>query len=268
MADVYSPSSDAEAPRARYTELVFLPKSLLAYTMFALFVGAAVASFVGQGPAPRLSSRRSLVVASAKIIPIANLGLGAALVSKAAGAAGPSRVVLASTGLLACLNLAVVDNARYTGAKRAYKKIEGLPKDQLNYFGLLSKKWYNLVRFLTFGQWFGLCLMVRAPNARGVLVGAAAFMAVNTMFFTLGAPQAKHDGDGLYAPISPKVAKFVRSTDAVLTAAAALGAAAAAGTVGHAIGAYIFSAGCMIGVLEGVPKTSAGLKQLLRSRTQ
>jgi len=189
-------------------------------------------------------------------------------VSKAAGAAGPSRVVLASTGLLACLNLAVVDNARYTGAKRAYKKIEGLPKDQLNYFGLLSKKWYNLVRFLTFGQWFGLCLMVRAPNARGVLVGAAAFMAVNTMFFTLGAPQAKHDGDGLYAPISPKVAKFVRSTDAVLTAAAALGAAAAAGTVGHAIGAYIFSAGCMIGVLEGVPKTSAGLKQLLRSRTQ
>lgn len=237
-------------------------------TMFALFVGAAVASFVGQGPAPRLSSRRSLVVASAKIIPIANLGLGAALVSKAAGAAGPSRVVLASTGLLACLNLAVVDNARYTGAKRAYKKIEGLPKDQLNYFGLLSKKWYNLVRFLTFGQWFGLCLMVRAPNARGVLVGAAAFMAVNTMFFTLGAPQAKHDGDGLYAPISPKVAKFVRSTDAVLTAAAALGAAAAAGTVGHAIGAYIFSAGCMIGVLEGVPKTSAGLKQLLRSRTQ
>ena len=55
----------------------------------------------------------------------------------------------------------------------------------------------------------------------------------------------------------------MRSTDAVLTAAAALGAAAAAGTVGHAIGAYIFSAGCMIGVLEGVPKTSAGLKKLL-----
>ena len=79
----------------------------------------------------------------------------------------------------------------------------------------------------------------------------------------LGAAAAKHDADGLPAPIKPGVAKFVLATDAVLMSAALLGAVSGPGSLGRAVGSRVFAAGCLVGAVEGAPKTIAALKGLL-----
>ena len=88
-------------------------------------------------------------------------------------------------------------------------------------------------------------------------------MAANLLFFLLGAAEAKHDAEGRPAPIKPSLAKFVLTTDAVLLAAALLGSLAAAGTLASAIGSYVFAAGCVIGAVEGAPKTVTAIRGLL-----
>ena len=158
-------------------------------------------------------------------------------------------------------SLATIDNTRYAGAKRAMALVEGIVPSQKG----LAKRWYDLVRLHLAGQVISLIWMVRAQCAATVLRGAAAFMATNLLFFLLGAAEAKHDGDGRPAPIKPSLAKFVLTTDAVLLGAALGGSLAAAGTLGRSIGSYVFSAGCLIGALEGAPKTATALKKLLKA---
>ena len=92
--------------------------------LLLLAVPSAIA-FVCPSASPRLSSpRHAPVKAFTQIIPVANIGLGCTLLYRAAATSGANAVVLASTGLLATLNLAVEDNARYASAKRALAKVE------------------------------------------------------------------------------------------------------------------------------------------------
>lgn len=207
-------------------------------------------------------TRAPPAIASAKIIPVAYVGLGGALLAKATGTDGAARAVLTSAGLLSALNLASTDNQRYAGAKRAMARLAGVPKGQQG----LAKKWYDIVRLHLLGQVVSLTYMVRASAAVGVLLGGASFMAANLLFFLLGAVDAKHDFDGLHTPIKPSLAKFVLTTDAILLGAALLGSFCSTGSAGRAIGSYIFSAGCMIGAVEGAPKTASALKRLLKER--
>jgi len=205
-----------------------------------------------------LPARAPPVVASAKLLPAANVGLGAALLQRAAHASGDSRAVLASTGLLCLLNLAVTDNARYAGAKRAVAMLDGVPASEMG----LAKRWYDCVKVQVVGQLCGLVWMVRSRSAAGALRGAATFMAANVLFFLLGAAEAKHDVDGRPAPIKASVARFVLITDGVLLSGALLGALCGAGSVGRAVGSYVFAAGCLIGAAEGAPKTIAAVRKL------
>ena len=232
---------------------------------FLILVALDVAASFYAGPAlvrpqlfhanPALRSeaiRAPSPVASAKIIPAVDLAIGGALLKNAAAASGTTKIVLGATGLLSILNLAVTDNARYAGAKRAYAKVVGIPKGEMG----LAKKWYDAVRIQVFGQFIGLIMLVK-----GSLLGAGVFMAANVAFFLLGAAAAKHDGDGLPAPIKPGIAKFVLITDMVL-ALSAFAAALATGLL-QTISACLFAAGCMIGAVEGTPKTFAAVKKIL-----
>ena len=155
--------------------------------------------------------------------------------------------------------LAVTDNARYASAKRAVARVENaeLP------LAKLAKQWYNAVRVQTFGGFAALLWMARASSSTGVMRAGAAFMAANVAFFLLGAGNAKHDKDGLPAPMKRELQKFVLTTDLVLFGAAFARALAPAGSMGRAVLAGIFSAGCLIGAVEGVPMTVASLRALL-----
>ena len=233
--------------------------ALLGRAVFFLAVPSAVAAFVCPA-SPRLTAppRHAPVKAFTQIIPVANVGLGGALLYRAATthAGGTNSVVLVSTGLLATLNLAMTDNARYASAKRAVAKVENeeLP------LAKLAKQWSTAVRVQVFGQLASLLWMTRAASPAGVLRGAAAFMAANVAFFLLGAGDSKHDEVGVIAPMTHKLKKFVLTTDLVLLGAALLGATLA-NPLGS-IGAYVYAAGCLIGAAEGVPKTVAALMAL------
>ena len=52
-------------------------------------------------------------------------------------------------------------------------------------------------------------------------------------------------------------------TDCVLFASALLGALSPAGTLGRVVGSCLFSAGCLIGAVEGLPKTTMVLRKRL-----
>ena len=228
--------------------------------LLLLSAGPASAFVVPHARCTTVVKRAPPAVASAKIIPAAYTGLGLALLSRATGTSGSLRVVLASTGALATLNLATIDNSRYAGAKRASALVAGIPKGQQG----LAKQWYDIVRIHLIGQVAGLVWMVRASSAVGVLRGAATFMAANVLFFLLGAAEAKHDGDGRSAPIKASLVKFILTTDVVLFMAALLGSLAPAASLGRAAGSYVFAAGCLIGAAEGAPKTATALKKLLK----
>ena len=209
------------------------------------------------------ATRTRPLIQSAKVIPAANVILGCALMNRAARLPmmGPQSAVLFSTGLLCLLNLAVTDNARYASAKRAVAVYQGkasLPGAAVQQRELATL-WYTVCRVQVFGQLAGLLLMVRSVSPAGTLRGAAAFMLANVLFFLMGAGKAKHDDEGRPAPMKPALQQFVLTTDCVLLAAALLGALLHSSLVG-ALGAYLFSAGCLIGAVEGVPKTAAAIK--------
>ena len=212
-------------------------------------------------PRPRLPLRAPPAFASAKIIPALNVGLGGLLL-RAATTSGLSSTTLvyASTGLLAALNLAVTDNQRYASAKCAAGRVEN-PELPL---AKLANQWYTAVRVQLLGQLIGLVWMVRANGPTGVLRGAATFMAANVGFFLLGAGGAKHDANGLPAPMTPQLGKFVLITDIVLMGSAVAGACAPVGSTLRATFACLFAVGCLIGAVEGVPKTVIALKALAR----
>ena len=190
---------------------------------------------------PTQISRVADVTASAKILPVVDVGLGVALLRRAASATGAEAAVLAS-------------------AKRAVKVYEGkvsLSGQALEQRGM-AFQWYTLVRLHVFAQVVALACMARASTATLVLQGATAFMGANVAFFLGGAGAAKHDENGMPAPIKPGVLKFVLAVDSVLLAGAAVASLAAAGTTARAVGSYLFAGGCLIGVAEGLPKSVIG----------
>jgi len=212
-------------------------------------------------PTPPRVSPRAVPVMSAKIIPFVNVALGGTLLNRAVSAGGGANaLVLASTGLLATLNLAVTDNARYASAKCAVAKVENVELP----LAKLAKRWYNAVRVQVFGQLAALVWMARATSPTGVLHGGVAFMAANVVFFLLGAGDAKHDDVGVTAPMKPSLQTFVLTTDAVLMGAALCGALAPVGSLSRAAASGIFATGCLIGAAEGVPKTAAALSSLTK----
>jgi hypothetical protein len=158
---------------------------------------------------PAFTVRRNTpgIESSAKILPVACVGLGGALLSRASGAAGAEKVVLGSTGLLSIFNLAPTDSARYASGKRAVKIYEG--RDSLPYgaqaAAALASKWYKLVQARQLGQLVGLLMML--DSRFSVLTGAAVFMGANVGFLALGSGEAKHDDEGLPTPMKPGLYK-------------------------------------------------------------
>ena len=57
--------------------------------------------------------------------------------------------------------------------------------------------------------------------------------------------------------------QFVLGTDVILLSACVVGMTAAAGSARLAVASYIFSAGCLIGAAEGVPKFISAVKGLV-----
>ena len=111
----------------------------------------------------------------------------------------------------------------------------------------LAKKWYDAVRIKSLANSLAsLCWL------KGIYSARVSSWRRTWPFFLLGAAAAKHDGDGLPAPIKPGIAKFVLITDTVLMFSAF---AAALATLLQTISACLFAAGCMIGAVEGTPKT-------------
>jgi hypothetical protein len=227
------------------------------------------------GPAARIAlktragpPRSEPLVASAKIIPFAYTGLGAALLSRAAAAVAPvDKAVYASAGVLSLCNLAVVDNARYASGKRAVAAYDGkvsLPGAAVIQKGV-AELWYSLVRVHLIGQVASLGWMCFAARPAGVLAGAAMFMATNVLLFLLGGGNAKHDDRGLPVPIKPSVQRFVLTTDAIIMSAVAAAAMSPPGSAIRSLGALLFVAGCLIGTAEGLPQTIATLKALASS---
>ena len=208
--------------------------------------------------------RSSAPVASAKILPVAYAGMGAGLLLKSTSAGAiADKALLASTGLLSVLNLALTDNERYAGAKKSVKIYDG--RESLPFAAekqrMVAKKWYNIVRLHTLGQVVSLAWILSASaDPTAALRCAAGFMGANVLFFALGAGPAKHDKDGLPAPMSGKLLKFVFTTDVVLFLGALMGALSPAGTASRAVGASLFIFGCLIGAVEGAPKVVTTLK--------
>ena len=244
------------------------------FVMFALLLNSVSAAFLAS-PTPHhtswaaspalLQERAPPVAASAVMLPVAYTGLGVTLLTRAAGAgAGTNAVVLASTGLLSVLNLGPTDNARYASGKRAvaaYKDKVSLPYGAMAQ-AEIAKKWFTLLKWRLIGQVVSLVSMARASSAAGILAGAAGFMATNVAFCLLGGLSAKHDMDGIPAPTKPKLQKFILTTDSVLLCAALLGALSGPGAT---VAAYVYSAGALIGAVEGAPQFMATVKGLLGS---
>ena len=106
-------------------------------------------------PLSKLIVSRTTIARITQIIPVANIGLGCTLLYRAAANSGANAVVLASTGLLATLNLAVEDNARYASAKRALAKVENeelrnkrreLELSLANEYHISDRSKYELIR--------------------------------------------------------------------------------------------------------------------------
>lgn len=208
------------------------------------------------------------VVASAKVVPIAYTSLGATLLLRATSAQTCADTALyITTGTLALFNLAVTDNARLTGAKRAlaiYSGRTSLPGAAVQQLALATK-WYEIVRLHLIGQLAGLGWMARATSITGALAGAATFMGANVAFFLAGAGPAKHDPDGRPAPIKPAVLRFVVAADALIFCGALVGALATPSSMVRTVGLWTFVGGATIGAVEGLPKFASALKSILQN---
>jgi len=185
------------------------------------------------------------VVESAKILPVAYTSLSGALLYRAAGAATKAdRAVLVATAALALFNLGPTDNARLASAKRACKKSS--PPSEV------ARTWRRAVRVKLAGQIIGLTWMTFSRCGVGVMRGAAAVMASNTLFFLCGAGKAMHDDEGEHVRMPRGLSITVLTIDAALTGAALAAAAAPVGTTRQGVGAGIFAGGAVIGALEGI----------------
>ena len=206
---------------------------------------------------------RALPVASAKVLPGMYTSAGAALLLKAAKATTPDNLVLATTGLLAIINLAPVDSARLASSKRACKNTPPASAGAAKRKRQAARTWRSVVRIKLVGQLSGLAWMVVASN---VMQGAALVMVANMAFFLCGAGGAAHDDAGLPAPMAESASRAVLVVDTALSAAALLGASSLVGSTRRTLCAYIFSAGALIGAAEGLPKFVGGLAALLGVR--
>ena len=116
------------------------------------------------------------------------------------------------------------------------------------------------MRIKLVGQLAGLAWMVVASN---VLRGAALVMMSNMAFFLSGAGGARHNDQGLPAPMSGSASAAILLVDTALSAAALLGASSHIGSTRRAICACVFSAGALLGAAEGLPTFVGGLAALL-----
>lgn len=123
-----------------------------------------------------------------------------------------------------------------------------------------ARTWRSVVRIKLVGQLAGLAWMVVASN---VLRGAALVMMSNMAFFLSGAGGARHNDQGLPAPMSGSASAAILLVDTALSAAALLGASSLIGSTRRAICACVFSAGALLGAAEGLPTFVGGLAALL-----
>jgi len=201
---------------------------------------------------------RSLpIVEGAKVLPIAYAAISAALLRRAIRVVDTAeRVVLATTASLSMFNLALTDSARLESAKRACK-VTVPSKD--------ARTWRTAVRVKLVGQMFGLVCMA---GVGGVMIGAAAVMLSNMVFFVCGADRAMHDDDGNLHPLPQSIARTVMAIDVILTIVALAAASSAAGSTRRVICGGFYAGGAIIGALEGMAhllrnsRTSTGKETL------
>jgi hypothetical protein len=209
----------------------------------------------------RMSTRHALPVASAKVLPAMYTTVGTALLVKATKAATQADgLLLATTGLLAIINLGPVDNARLASAKRACKITPPASSGAAKRKRQAARTWRSVVRLKLVGQLAGLAWMAVASN---VLRGAALVMVANMAFFLCGAGGARHNDQGLPAPMSGSASAAILLVDTALSAAALLGASSPIGSTRRAKCACLFSAGAFLGAAEGLPTFVGGLTALL-----
>lgn len=209
----------------------------------------------------RMPTRRALLpVASAKVLPAMYTTVGTALLFKATQAATRTEsLLLVTTGLLAIVNLGPVDAARFASAKRACKNTPPASSGAAKRKRQAARTWRSVVRIKLVGQLAGLAWMVAASN---LLRGAALVMMSNMAFFLCGAGGARHNDQGLPAPMSGSASAAILMVDTALSAAALLGASSLVGST-RTICAYVFSAGALLGAAEGLPTFVGGLAALL-----
>lgn len=192
-------------------------------------------------------------VRSAKVLPILYTSASAALIYRATLTTNAvDASVLYATAALSLFNLGPSDNKRIASAKRADKRyppaVNGKAKQQRH----AAKTWRSTVRIKTVGQLLGILRMCLSSSPVGILKGASNVMLANVCFFLAGGGKTRHDNNGNYDPMLPKVTLSVLLIDTVLSLSALIAAKSAVGTGRRAIGAGIFVFGATMGTLEGI----------------
>uniref|UniRef100_A0A6U3QYH9 Uncharacterized protein n=2 Tax=Ditylum brightwellii TaxID=49249 RepID=A0A6U3QYH9_9STRA len=211
--------------------------------------------------------RQTVVVSSAKILPIAYTGASIALLNKAVKAAPQTSkaemAVLLATSALSLFNLGPSDNENLTGAKRAYKKTAPSVAGKAKQERQAALTWRKVVRIKIVGQIIGLTRMVAAKTTEGVMQGGAILMGSLVLFFLAGAGRSRHDGEGAWIPIPSNVSTMATSIDATLCYAAFVASRSPVDSTKFIVAASIYSVGTAIGALEGIPKFLKVLKGLV-----
>lgn len=207
----------------------------------------------GTAPAAR---RDPTVLYSAKVVPIAYASMTGSLLFHAVQASTPriDTAVLAATAALAAFNLAPTDAARLASSKRACARTPPAASSRAKQRRQAALTWRSVVRFKLFGQMLGLVFMAMAAtnrNSRGIGRGAALIMATNTLFVAGGGAIARHDDQGVLAPMASGAATSILTIDTVLMAAV-LVAASPVPSWRRGVAAGIYTVGASIGALEGL----------------
>jgi len=236
-----------------------MPRCLL----LAMVISDAAALCIQKKPlVPQLHvvQRRAHVQLSAAVLPVAYTSAAAGLAWRAAQATTRADVgVLLSTALLAVVDLAPTAAAQLASSKRAIAVVPpastGIAKERR----YAAKKWHFVVRFKIAGQLCGLLWMLRALDPAGVLRGAACILFSNLSFWLLGAGQARHDGDGGWAPVPTRLTRTIGATDAVICALAFAGSLTAPGLPRFDRLSKMYSILLLCGVIENFPSFAKGL---------
>lgn len=223
---------------------------------------AAAWGLVTPVPSSRRFARVTTPHMSARVLPLAyNAGSAAIVFRAATRASSPAEVaLLGATAALATVDLGPTANRQLASAKRAYAATPpasaGAPKRKRQ----AAKTWRAAVRAKLALQ---LGALAWAATHASALQAAAAVFAAQSCFWLMGAGAARHDAEGVPAPVPPGLVRTIAAVDLTLLATAALGLAAWAAPRRAAACSWVCASGMMLGVLENLPAFVARLLEVV-----